>query len=285
LREDCGGMTEYLLEILPSGITESPKSLRENLKLLGDDVSRVRYIVASEVRSRVFDKSLGIFWLFLEPIIITGLYYLLTVVIFQSSTERHQFLFIMVAVIFWRWFSRTIDASPTAVLSYAGVLKQTNFSIRSVIFSYVGTECVFWGMNFIILMIFLTFFKVYPTLAFVYLPFVVLTEFFFIFLLTLIFSVIGTFFKDLVGFLYAFTAIWWYLSPGIYPISRIPQRFLWIYMLNPFAHILPAYRDVLINGTAPRLMPLTVILAISCLLSLVGLRLYGKFRYHFFAYL
>lgn len=274
-----------LVEILPGRVRTSPRGLHEAFKNFLTELSRIWHIVGFELRAKIFDKTLGPVWLMLEPIIIAGLYYILTVIIFRAAGETRHFLFIMVSVIFWRWFSRTIDTSPTVINSYGSVLKQTNFPTLSVILIFMGQEFFFLLLGILVLFIFLAFYKIYPTIYLIYLPVVLITQFTFTFWLTLLFSMIGTFLKDLPGFLYAFTSIWWYLSPGIYPISKIPHKFLKIYMLNPFAHILPAYRDILIYGKAPQLIPLFWIFFVSLLLSFLILKIFNRAKYYFFIYL
>lgn len=278
-------MSEYFLKVTPNGVYESKKSVHELFEQICNDFHRVKYIVGSEVRARIFDKALGQFWLLVEPIIMAGLYFFISTVIFTYTGQKQMFLFILTSVIFWRWFSKTVDASPTVLLSYAAVLKQTNFPVYLIIVSYISTEIFFWLMSFMVLVLFLACNGAYPSFAYLFLPFVLIVQLFLTMFLTLVFSVIGTFIKDLSGILYALTSIWWYLSPGIYPVSRIPQQYLWIYNLNPFAHILPAYRDILIDGKVPDLYPLCIILVISMILTYFGLRLFNAAKYRFFMYL
>lgn len=282
---DSEVIVSYQLEITEKGIKESKKCPKDFWTNFHKDVSIIQFIISSELRARVFDKTLGILMLTVEPIVIALLYYLLTVVIFRFDGNQNHFLYIFTAVIFWRWFSRTVDASPSSIISYGSVLKQTNFPIYLVILSYVALECVYMAINFCVLIVFLAFFKVYPSIQLVYLPLIILSQFSLMFWLVLVFSVAGTFIKDLSGILYAFTSVWWYLSPGIYPVSNIPAQYMWIYNLNPFTHILPAYQNVLILHKAPNLMPLLIIFCVSVGFGFLGLKLLNKARYHFFMYL
>lgn len=276
---------DYTLEITPEGIKENKRSFLENIKRIDKQLSFVKYIIVSEIKAKIFDKTLGILLLTTEPIITASLYYILTAVIFTFSGEINQFAYIFVAVVFWRWFGRTVDASPNAIASYGNVLKQTNFPISMVIVSFIGLECFYLIINFIVLVIFLAFLGYYPSISYIYLPVIVLTQFFLTFWIVLFFSMAGTFIKDLGSVLYALTSFWWYLSPGIYPVSRIPQKYLWIYNLNPFAHIFPSYQDVLIYGRSPKLIPLMIIMGFSIIMCFLGLRLLKKVKYHFFMYL
>jgi ABC-type polysaccharide/polyol phosphate export permease len=45
--------------------------------------------------------------------------------------------------------------------------------------------------------------------------------------------------------------IWFYASPVLYTIDRIPESARPMYLLNPFASLFESYRNVLIKGTGP----------------------------------
>ncbi len=275
----------FVLKVTPQGIVERKPAFKERLHQFGIDLQRIRFIVGSEARTRIFDKALGQAWLLLEPIVMALLYFFITTVIFTYSGEQRQFLFILTSVVFWRWFSRTIDGAPLSIIGYGAVLKQTRFPVIMVVLGFMATETFFFLMSFIVLAAFLGWHGAFPTTAYVYLPLVVAAQFSLMLFLTVVFAVIGTFIKDLSGVLYAVTGIWWYLSPGIYPVSKIPEQYLWIYMLNPFAHILPAYRDILIDGVAPATGPLWLIVGVSSVLCVLAIRVFNWARYYFFAFL
>lgn len=276
---------EFFMRVTPNGIDEIKQPFAMWAKIFLTDLSRIGFIVSSEAKAKVFDKVLGQIWLLLEPIIMAALYYFITTVVFSYVGEQRQFLFILTSVVFWRWFSRTIDGAPLSIVAYGSVLKQTRFPVIMVVLAFMATEAFFFVMSSVVLLVFLAAYGHYPSLSYVYLPLVLAAQFSVMLFLTIVFASIGTFIKDLGGILYAVTGIWWYLSPGIYPVSKIPQDWLWIYMLNPFAHLLPAYRDILIDGTSPAVFPLLVIFLIFSGLSALVIKIFNWLRYYFFSFL
>jgi lipopolysaccharide transport system permease protein len=233
----------------------------------------------------MFDKSLGFFFLLLEPILMAGIFYVLTMVVLGSPIGREQFCTIYVSVVFWRWFSRSVDNSPGLFNTYGSVLKQTNFPIYSIVISYIGMEIVLLCFGIAVLIFFLLLLGFPPSLSIAYLPVVMVAQLSLTLFVSLICSIAGTFLKDLQGILYAFTSIWFYFSPGIYPASRIPENYLWLYMMNPFAHILPSYKTIFIEGGRPEFAALFVIFVIFAILSFLAFVLLRKVRYYFFIYL
>ncbi|WP_141730844.1 ABC transporter permease [Oligoflexus tunisiensis] len=271
--------------ITPNGIRRKKHSLRHELISKLSYLESVMFITLADLKSRIFGKSLGVVWLLVEPAISASLYYLLTAVIFNAAGNKHHFLFILISVIFWRWFSKTIDSSPNALISFASILKQTNFPVQVGFFSFVITETCLFLINFTVLVFFLTLNGFSPNLAYFQLPLLIITQLLLTYSLALYCAIVGTFFKDLGSFLYALTTVWWYLSPGIYPVSKIPYNFRWLFELNPFAHFLPGYRSILLDGEFVSLTPFLIISLGAIGLAALGTRLLSIARYRFFSFL
>jgi lipopolysaccharide transport system permease protein len=277
--------SDWLVRITPKGVTRRPRTLTERTRLVASELTKIVFIIRSELRSRVFDKSLGMLFLALDPIIMAVLYYVLSQVMFGARSDARDFASIYCIVVFWRWFSKTVDGSPSVFVSYSAILRQSNFSVISVLISYLGIELANFLIGCVVLAIFLAILGIRPSWSWLLMPIPLLAELSFLVAITTLCSTAGTFFRDLQGILYAFTSIWFYLSPGIYPIALVPEKYLWIYMLNPFAHILPAYHDILLAGRVPDLLPLLAITASSTLTSVLAFRVLNSARYHFLAYL
>jgi len=45
--------------------------------------------------------------------------------------------------------------------------------------------------------------------------------------------------------------VWFWLTPIVYPISLIPDQYLFFYKLNPMTVFVSAYREVLLTGELP----------------------------------
>jgi lipopolysaccharide transport system permease protein len=276
---------DYLLVITPQGVSRRRRSWGELFGAATADLWRILFIVRSELRSRIFDKTFGLFFLAFEPIIQAGLYYVLTQVLFHSRMETLGFASIYLTVVFWRWFSKTIDNSPSTFVAYGSILRQSHFSVNAVLFSFFGVEIANFIIGLCVLVVFFGWLGITPKLSLLMLPLPMAAQFAFTVMLATICATIGAFFRDLQGMLYAFTGFWFYLSPGIYPVGNVPERFLWIYNLNPFAHLLPAYRQIVLEGVFPNPVPLLIILIGSSLLAALAFAVLKRARYYFLPYL
>jgi lipopolysaccharide transport system permease protein len=272
-------------KITPQGSTYAPLTWEDAKRTLASEWSKIRLIIQSEMKSKVFEKALGVLFLAIEPIFMAFVYYFLTQILMRGNMPSGQFLNIYIAVVFWRWLAKTVDGSPVTFASYASVLKQTNFSVFSLIIAYIGVEFAVFLVALIVLFIFATMMGYPPHYSYIYLVFPMVAQLSIMLFLTVLFATAGAFVRDLAGGVNVITGIWFYLSPGIYPVERIPEKYLAYYYLNPFAHILPAYRDIILRHELPPLGPLLLITVVGLLCSFGALRLLGRARRHFFSFI
>jgi lipopolysaccharide transport system permease protein len=275
----------YLMKITPRGVIYQRRSASQQLQFAIGELGKIVLIIRSEMRARVFQKALGIVFLAIEPIMVAFVYYVLTFIILGSRTTGSEFVAIYVSVVFWRWMSKTVDSSPGLFPSYGAFLKQTNISVVSLVLTFIGIEFVSFLISLAVLVAICTGFGFYPNPAYLLLAFPMLAEFGIILLLTLILSCAGVFIRDLQGFVGSITGIWFYLSPGIYPVRNVPESFLWIYFLNPFAHILPAYQEIMMQGRISNVPVLLLITAVTTVPTTVAFIALQRIRQGFFPFI
>lgn len=260
-----------MIKTLSSFLVEPIKSFTDNKEL-------IVYLVKSELKSRHFRKVLGPLWWLFEPLSMSIIYFFLTTILFKSSSNSNQLLFILVAVIAWRWFSKSIDESPIILTSYGNILSRTNLPLLPFLYVAAGTQMIFFLAGLIVVFFLLALFGIHPTIYLLYLPLLILIQGTFNLGLSSLLARAGVYFKDLSSIVWVLTGIWFYLSPGIYSESLIPQEWRFFYDLNPWATLMPAYRDILINGAAPELTKLSIWFMVFLIMAIVGLRVISRNR-------
>ncbi len=83
-------------------------------------------------------------------------------------------------------------------------------------------------------------------------------------------------YRDLQHLLPLFIQVWLYLTPVIYPLSRVPERYQWIVALNPMAPIVEATRLFLLGEGAVSPGQYLYSLGLSCFLLLAGVVIFQR---------
>ena len=98
---------EYVLHIKPGKIISSESTFKHKFKRLVNEIHTAYFLNKSELQSRVFGKSFGLFTLAIDPIFQSLTYYFLTAVIFRGAIEP-SFLSLYVSVVFWQLFAPSL---------------------------------------------------------------------------------------------------------------------------------------------------------------------------------
>lgn len=72
-----------------------------------------------------------------------------------------------------------------------------------------------------------------------------------------------------------------YLTPIIYPVSYVPDKYEKLFYLNPMTSVTIAYRDILYYGKVPELETLTNAVIMGIVILIVGQIMFSKLQKHF----
>jgi lipopolysaccharide transport system permease protein len=89
-------------------------------------------------------------------------------------------------------------------------------------------------------------------------------------------GVLNVFFRDVGQFFGIFLQFWFWLTPIVYPVTILPERFQSLMSLNPMAPLIAAYQTILVSGHWPNWQTLWPIAMLSLLLCALGFRLFKK---------
>ena len=126
-------------------------------------------------------------------------------------------------------------------------------------------------ISFLVLEIFLLA-NHYPiTSRYLLLPFLVLLTLIFSLGVGLLFGALMVVFRDTKNLLGFILQIWMYLSPIIYPISIVPEKYQILFYLNPLTGIIYAFRWVFLGtDTLPSALFFTVSSAVAVIFLIIG---------------
>ena len=57
---------------------------------------------------------------------------------------------------------------------------------------------------------------------------------------------LGVYIRDMGPAVGIFTRLWFFLTPIVYPLERVPQKYLWLMKMNPLSMIVESFRSILL---------------------------------------
>ena len=191
---------------------------------------------------------LGPIWFFIQPILTTLIYVLLFGQIAKLSTDgTPQIAFYLSGITLWNYFSECLTKTSSVFRDHAAIMGKVYFPRLimplSIVFSGLMKFAIQFAL-FIVVILYFTFIEesIRPNVWVLITPFLILLMASFSLGMGMIFSALTTKYKDLVFLLTFGIQLLMYATPVVYSITSIPEKFKWIFKLNPLTGIFECFR-------------------------------------------
>lgn len=245
-----------------------------------------REMVFSLVRRDLVGKYkksiLGFLWTFVDPLLQLLVYtFVFTVIMPMDSIEKF-YLHLFVALIPWGFFSNCLGGGCTAIINQQDMVKKIYFPREILPIAYVTSQFVNMAYSFIVVFVVLIVSGTGISLAaLIWLPVVMIVQYMVCLGLTFLTSAVTVYLRDMQQILSVISLALMYAAPVIYSIDMVPEEMRDVYMLNPMASVIVAYRDILYYKKAPELADLGITFGISVILLVIGYVTFSKLKRRF----
>jgi lipopolysaccharide transport system permease protein len=242
------------------------------------------YILGSvkrEFQSKYRNSLFGAIWTVLNPLAMILVY----MVVFSKVMNARlpgvdgtfsYGIYLCSGVLTWNLFAEIIGRSQSMFLDNANILKKLAFPRLCLPVIVVGSAFVNFSIIFSLFSIFLLLTDSFPGLVYLaVLPLITLLILFAIGL-GMILGVLNVFFRDVGHFSGIFLQFWFWLTPVVYPISIIPDRFRALIAWNPMALIVQAFQAIFVQNQWPDWESLWLVFLLAIFFCLIGFKLFRQ---------
>jgi lipopolysaccharide transport system permease protein len=179
-------------------------------------------------------------------------------------------IFLAISVVVWKFFAAGTRNALVQTAAKERQMRHVRFPRAVLPLALLVAEAFRFAFGLVVLVGIVGIFG--PGLSVTLLLILVVVAIQFVFSLGVAFflSALNVFFRDIQHItLHGFQA-WFFISPGLYTVDAIPDKYRTLYDLNPFAHILPAYHSLLLNHEFANPVGMAKLAAASALLMIIG---------------
>lgn len=230
-----------------------------------------------EIKSRYKQSILGYAWVILNPF-----FQMLVMAFVFSHIMRVPVigvpyaLYLYVGLLPWTLFSNSLISSANVLVNNASLITKIYFPREIFILSTIFAKIVDFALASIVLVFFMVYFQVPVTWNIVWFVPIFLIQQVFTYSVSLLVSACNLFYRDIQYVLNLGIVIWMYLTPVIYPVELLPDKYRWIFQVNPMAVLINAYRQVVLSGSAPNLVSLGIAAGVSCTFFIIARWIFNK---------
>lgn len=242
--------------------------LRERFEEVIGQRHIIKGMVIKNLKDKYVGSFLGISWAIINPVLIM---FAITFVFTQiMKTEIKYFsLFILSALLPFGFFINSICESTTSMKKNVDMLSQFIIPREVIPISIVLANFVNFLFGFIVMMPIFIIFNPEIIRYLLLLPLIMFLHLSFTLGISVLFSIVNVYFKDLSQFLTVGVMLLFWLTPIFYSLKIIPQSFRWIVIANPAACYAIIYRDLLYHASGSNIY-MWLLAAGFALISIIG---------------
>ncbi len=236
--------------------------------------------VKKEIRGKYKGSVLGVLWSFVNPLLMVLVYAIVFPYIMRIQTENYL-IFLICGIIPWNFFTLSLSQGTTCITNNSNLIKKVYFPREILPISVVTSGLVNFLISCIIILLFVLFGGLGLSWHLIFLPLLVLIQYIITLSIVFILSDINVYVKDIEYIVNFFVMMLFYATPILYTINMFKGGILWIFRLNPMAHLINAYRDVFYLHQIPKLGGLMIILALGIVILVICYKIFKKLEKNF----
>jgi lipopolysaccharide transport system permease protein len=218
----------------------------------------IKTSIRREVLGRYRGSFIGLFWSFVNPLLMLTVYTFVFSVIFPSrwgtdaSASKAEFALVLFAgMIVFNIFSECINRAPNAIISNPNFAKKIIYPLEILPAVNLGAALFHAAMSSMVWIITYVVFIGFPHVTILFLPLVLLPFCLLLLGLTWTISSLAVYLRDVGQLVGIITTILMFLSPIFYPASAVPEAYRFLVYINPLTLAIEQVRDVLFWGNTP----------------------------------
>lgn len=205
-----------------------------------------------DLRLKYAGSAGGWFWALVFPAAMMGTYFFifsffLKIQVPYAPGPTGYFLYLMSALIPWGATAEALTRSTTIFFEQSSLVQKVAFPL-DVLPVYIALVALFQALvGMVLFTVVAAFIKGLSLVCVLLIPFVILIQFIFTLGLTLAFSAVSVFVRDMVQGVPVFLQIWFFASPILYPETMIPDGLKWLISVNPLSLLAVIYHGLFLQ--------------------------------------
>ncbi len=239
-------------------------------------------LVEREVKIRYKQTAIGATWVLLQPLITIAIFTAIFGWMAKMPSDGIWYpVFTLTGLLPWIYFSQAITRSGGSLVASANLVTKVYFPRILLPLSMIVSPLIDFVLSLFLLFGLLFYAGIPLTWKVLTLPLFILVAMLAALGVGLILSTANVKYRDVGHAIPFLIQIWMFLSPIVYPVSLVPERWKLLYGLNPMAGVIEGFRWALLGKAAPdpTVMGVSIVVFVAVLIG--GLAYFKKLEQEF----
>jgi lipopolysaccharide transport system permease protein len=234
------------------------------------------------IKAKYAQSIFGVSWAVFQPLFSTLVFTIVFGTVAKVSSDGvPYFLFSLVAIVPWNYFSGTLTDAASSLVTNSAMISKVYFPRLVLPLSAAISKLLDFLIGMVMLALFLTIWGMAPSWEIFLIPVLIL-----ILLLTslgagMLLAAMAVQYRDVKHAMTFAIQLLVYIAPVVYPTSAIPAQFQNLYAINPMVGVIEGFRSIfLLNQGFPWIWVLEGLL-VGTLLFFIGALYFTKMEKNF----
>ena len=240
----------------------------------------IKNLVSSDLKVKYKGSVLGFTWSMLNPLLMMLVLYAVFNNIFKFEEEQFA-LYLLIGIIAWRFLAMGTMGAMGSIVGKPTLVTKIFIPREILTFSMAMSAFISSILEFMVLIPLLIIFGAPPSFTLLLFPIVHVLYFLIIYGVSLALAALYVYYRDLLQIWDIVLQIGFYVTPIIYPLSLVPQKYMFYYMLNPITRLMVMYRDILLYNTIPSLSDFMIVTIFGLMVFAIGSTVFKRLSHRF----
>lgn len=232
-------------------------------------------IAKTDFKMRYSGSILGYVWALLKPLLMFAVLYVVFSVFMKWDMSNYQ-LYLLLGITIWNFFAEGTMAGLTSLLSKGEMIKKIYFPRILIVIASTLTAFMTLCLNILIFLVFYSFSDLPFHFMMLLIPVYMILSYVLVLGVSLFLSVLQVRYRDVVQIWEVVLQAGFFLTPIFYPLTLVPQKYLFYVFLNPVTGLIQYSRTLMIEGDLPSLEGALYLLISILVIFAIGFLVFNK---------
>ena len=240
-------------------------------------------LALKELKIRYKRSVLGFMWALLNPALMMVVLSLVFGTIMRFPIP-HYAIFLLSVLLPWTFFAQSLSYSVESIVGNGDLIKKV--AVAKLVFpmAAIVSNIINLLLSLIPLALLVPIMRHPFYWTWLYLPIPVLALVIFTLGMTFFFAVANVYYRDVAHILQVVLSAWFYFTPIIYSLDFIPQKYQWLFKLNPLIYVINGFRLAVYYGMLPKLQSIAASFVCAFIALFIGFAVFRKYQDDFVFY-
>lgn len=239
------------------------------------------FLAWRDVKVLYKQTALGIAWALIQPFLKLVIFSFIFGRIARLDSDGFPYpIFLYAGLLPWQFFSEALNRSGNSIIGSSALITKVYFPRLIIPLASIGSSLVDFFIAFGILGGLMIYYGVAPGWGLLALPLLMAAVMLTALGMGILLSAMTVTFRDFKYVVPFALQIWMYVTPVIYPVRAVPERWRWLLLLNPMTGLVDGFRSALL-GKPWDLTSLAASLVVMTLVLMFGLHFFRRLENQF----